>query len=248
MNTVPSFFGKFGNELEAKNKAELLRKLSEISIEVPAMSEGRTSAHRERFSIVRYIQALATHYMLEFPFVLHKEESPDFILKREQKIIGIEHRDAGSTKFHAAMARLEKSPEGSILETTKFDGSDAPFSKSEIDDAIKRPGQLLNSKGVAGHGLQKQWAELMLLAIKDKTNLLNQPHFKHAHDYELLLYDNTHVGFIYEQVAFDFLALFANQDEYLHTYAKQFCLVSIVSDNSVIFDVFGKGKILRSDE
>ena len=250
MSNTP-FFDKFGNEIEATNKNELLEKLSKINIKVPFRTEGRKSDHREKYCICIYLEKLAQNNLLKYPISLKKikKDPPDFILTQcESETIAIEHRDIGSKKYQAALTELEKAPKDSLLEASFFDEKNESFTKADIEGAIRQPNEPLRGCGVSGYAWENQWAMFLLEGIKEKIVILNRPRFKITTKNDLLLYDNTHVGLLNLQKAIELAQNYLRNDSEILKYRKHFNRISIIHRNKLLFNIFHDKMILIHDK
>ena len=193
---MPSaFFKQYGNEIEFQDESDLNRKLSNLDSSVPGRTQGRTSDHRERNSLIIYLTELSQKNLLKYPLRIVKRESPDFfVVCSDGTTTSLEETEAGTEDYQRAMTKLEKCPQGTILETDLFKLEKAPLPKGDYKKALRRPEEKLIGNGWEGDSMEREWCELILDAINKKTKSLNQPNFKSANRYELLIYDNSHVS------------------------------------------------------
>lgn len=232
------FFGQFGNTITASNKTTFLSKLATVDITVPSRVDGRRTEHREKYCIVKYMEFLADKNLFNYPLILEKGESPDFLLTFENtKTIGIEHRDVGSASFQAAMTALARAPEGTRLETDSFNALNLTPNRNNIEVALIHIGKQSRSKGVAGDRWEEEWSELVHQGIKEKSKLLNEPHFRAAEHYELILYDNTHVGYMNKSKAISLLQCCIDDDHELHGFAKFYKKISVIHHTEIYYDI-----------
>ncbi len=115
---------------------------------------------------------------LFFPVKIISKESPDFavIYKDQNKEIGLEHTKATLESFKIAESELKNHPEGSFLELCYY----SPFvkiPKKQSDIGIVYPKEHLKGEGWNGDQVEHEWTEIILSAIKKKTQLLNEVHF-----------------------------------------------------------------------
>lgn len=174
------FFGQYGDEIEFKNQSELIEKLSNIDCSVPARTQGRKTSHRERYCLKIYLTQLSQNGILKFPLKITKEEAPDFLILYCGETIALEVTDASTEDYQQAMTELAKSPQGTVLEMGT--------------NKLVKPGEELIGEGWKGNSVEIEWVDIILNSIKNKTESLNQPHFKTANKNELLIYNNSHLS------------------------------------------------------
>jgi hypothetical protein len=76
-------------DLTARSADELRRAVSIVDISVAPRGEGRTSEQRERWSICRFLAAVAETDWLRYPVTLAKRERPDYVLTETCHRIGL---------------------------------------------------------------------------------------------------------------------------------------------------------------
>ena len=92
----------------ASSQSELISILSEIDINVPLRTKGRTTDHCENFSICLLLATLAESKSLSFPLRLEHKDKPDFRLFYGKNSIGIEVTEAIPEELASAEALAEK--------------------------------------------------------------------------------------------------------------------------------------------
>lgn len=225
------FFGAHGDLLAGREREELVRKLSEVDIEVPGRTEGRRSHHRERWCLVLYLRILAGHDRLTYPLSVEKvrleDEPPDFILTTGERgrRVSLEVTEAGTERSQQAATELERRPPGTVLED---------------EGTLVPPGGSLTGRGWVGDELERQWASLVLSHIQRKTESLRR--FTPADEYQLLVYDNTHFVFADLAVAGPFLvAKLSEWEAEARESKRRFSLISVLQDAELLFDARGEG-------
>jgi hypothetical protein len=106
--------------LEAGGSEELLLRLANIDISVPARSEGRTSEHTEQYSICRFLSTVSKTHHVSYPLTIKKRERPDFLLCCNIKNIGIEVTEATSQDYSEYLAVAERDPTVTFVEPANF--------------------------------------------------------------------------------------------------------------------------------
>ena len=156
------FFGKYGDEITFDDKIDLIVKFTQIDCSVPHREEGRKTYHRERESIKIFMEQLACMNKLKYPLTLKKDESPDFIIRREPGFtIGLEHIEAT---------------------TDQIQQEQAAFSRSNQDPFINE-----NTGPEFGYRVDKA-AKGIIDSIKKKTFKLNKPNYTLYDRNELLIF------------------------------------------------------------
>lgn len=220
------FFGQYGNEIEFQNDSELLEKFSNIDCSVPARTEGRKSSHRERYCLKIYLMYLLQNKLLEFPLKIIKEEAPDFLILCHDEIIALEVTDAAAEDYQRAMTELAKSPPGTMLESGTYE--------------LVKPGERLNGPGWNGNSVEIEWVRVILDSIMNKIKSLNQPHFKTADRYKLLIYDNSDVSvMLYVKDALPLLKKSIRAKLNVERFEKAFHSISVIHSNQLLYDVAG---------
>lgn len=221
------FFGQYGNDIEFQNDSDLLDKFSNIDCSVPSRTQGRKSSHRERYCLKIYLIYLLQNKLLKFPFKIIKEEAPDFFILCHNETIALEVTDAATEDYQRAMTELEKSPLGTILESGTYE--------------LVKPGQRLNGPGWNGNSAEIEWVRVILDSIINKIKSLNQPHFKTAGRYELLIYDNSDVSvMLHVKDALPLLKKSIHEKLNTKRFEKTFHLISVIHSSQLLYDVTDK--------
>ena len=230
------FFGQYGNEIEFHNHPELLRKLSDIDCSVPGRTQGRTSDHRERYPLKIYLMRLSQSGLLKFPLRIEKEEAPDFLVSCGGTMMALEVTEAATESYQRAMTELEKSP-GTMLKSLHS------FNLGE--SSLRKPGEELTEKWWIGDSVEREWVNIILNAIGKKTEKLNQPHFKIADRYELLLYDNSHVAcMLHTEDVLPLLKKAICEKVGSKSSKRNFHSISVIHSEQLLYDIAGKGLVL----
>lgn len=167
------FFGARGDSFAAKDAAELRASLAKINATLP--TEGLRAEHRERYCIVHYLRTLEQNGLIEFPFRITWDDSPDFRIEMGPRRFGLEHTDAGDPKYRKAAAYFKKkAPQGSELEGHK----------------VRKPGEPSSDRGYIGDEAERMWTQDVLRAIVRKSEE-KLPGYQTLPAYELLLFDDS---------------------------------------------------------
>jgi len=240
------FFYPYGNEIELRNESDRREKFSNIDCSVPEKTHGRTHDHRERDSINIYLERLFQNKLLRFPLKIRKiredEQPPDFfIFNCDKTTTALEETEAGSKGFHWAMTEFEKSPEIARLDFDLSKLEKYPLSKGENNKDLLKP----DGEGWNGDSKERKWTDIILSAIDEKTKKLNDPSFKIADRYELLIYSYSH-GINVK----DALPLLKKDVERFNIESfkrnkRNFHCVSVIYDDKLLYDVANKWFILK---
>lgn len=233
------FFEQYGNEIEFKNDSDVNEKFSSIDCSVPKKTQGRTSDHKERFCIKIYLMALCLNKLLRFPLRIKKSEAPDFLILSNNQTIALEVTEATTEDFQCADTELEKSPEGTMLENSflKFENSSLP--KGEYKKALRKPGEKLIGDAWVGDSLEREWVNIIISAIDKKIHKLNEPHFKTANRYELLIYESQVVGLVIDK-ALPLLNDAIHKKFHLASFERNFDSISVIYNDQLLYDIAKK--------
>jgi hypothetical protein len=220
-----------GSELFSQDARDFLKKLREIDTTVPQRTQGRRSHHRERYCIVRYLDTLAKASRLTFPLRVVKCESPDFFLYFPDLAVGLEITEAGTEKSQQSATQLEKSPVGTVV---------------EAEASLRLPGEALEGGGHVNDEPVRELSRLIVQRLQEKTATLNEPQFKAAACYDLLVYDNS--GVLGVLAKLDDLAPIAKNSLLswqAHSQARRkFSTISLLRDRRLLYDCTGEAVVL----
>ncbi len=224
-------FEVMGSELFSEHASDFLKELHEIDTTVPQRTQGRRSHHRERYCIVRYLDTLAKASRLAFPLRVVKCESPDFFLYFPDLVVGLEITEVGTEKSQKSATQLEKSPVGTVVEG---------------EASLRLPGEALQGGGHVNDEPARELSRLIVQRLQEKTATLNEPHFKAAARYDLLVYDNS--GVLGVLAKLDDLAPIAKKSLMSwqeHNQGKRkFSTISLLRDSRVLYDSTGEAVAL----
>jgi hypothetical protein len=173
-------------ELAAKSADELRRAVSEIDISVAPRGEGRTSEQRERWSICRFLAAIAESDWIQYPVKLGKRERPDYLLTDELSLTGIEITEAVPPDWaRVDVARNQLGEQMVMLQ--RFCPGEPRRSQEEIDRIASGRAR---SDGWAGDSPEREWAAAMLHAFGRKIDVAAKPGFQLFDRNWVLIYDD----------------------------------------------------------
>lgn len=94
-----------------------------LAFEVPRRSEGRTSAHRERFCFTALLKALLSGEAAFLPASIVRGESPDFLIQcGDGRTIAVEHSDTGEREYQRHLAESEDEQAVAYVPSPSGDG------------------------------------------------------------------------------------------------------------------------------
>lgn len=240
------FFGPYGKEIDFENNSDLLKKFSNIDCSVPERTQGRTSDHNERYSLKIYLIRLSYNKLLRFSLRIRKREAPDFLIfNDDETTTALEETTATIGDFEQAQTELEKSPEGTMLESGLFKLEQSPLPKGKYKEALRKPGEKLVGDGWDGNSLEREWADIILRAIDKKTKSLNGLHFKTADRDELLIYYNGPAAGIDIKDALPLLKQDIYEKLNLKSFKRHFHCISVIHNNQLLYDVANIGLVLE---
>lgn len=172
--------------------------------------------------MIHYLRTLEHHGLVGFPFKIHYMDRPDFEIDTAGRRLGLEVTEAGAQTHQQMMTELEKAPRGSMLE----------------EDKVRRSGERLIGRGFAGDTPERQWTELILKAVQEKTEKLGS--YGEYPEYHLLVYDNTGLAAL---TAWSVTEL---PDRLAAALERQldFSRISVLRDRVLMFDVTGNSRVL----
>ena len=126
---------------------EVLGVLTNLPFNVPARGHGRQTWHRERYCIVALLKFFAKCRPDIFPATLIRQESPDFLMKKDyaSPCISIEHTDLGSSEYQKFLAQ-------------------------EAKRGVTGWATIGDTDGWVGDGPERIWRHDLATAISKKTN------------------------------------------------------------------------------
>ncbi|HYU31829.1 MAG TPA: nucleotidyltransferase domain-containing protein [Thermoanaerobaculia bacterium] len=209
-----------GATVTFENRDALLESLDRLDQPVPARHEGRTTAQREHFVMLRYLRFLAGENFLPLPVTLRKtpknQNPPDFVLEWSQGRTETFELTDGSTQDY----------QRKLSETS---GTDELVLPVHIDTPEKDAAQL--------------WAEILFAAFLRKAEALRIGHYDLDH---LIIYDLTGLGLLLPlERGAPTLKQKIREWHAREKPAHRFGRVSVLRDLALLLDVEDEGQILR---
>jgi hypothetical protein len=169
----------------AASPEEMRRTLADIDISVPLRTEGRTTAHCERWSAARMLAAKADAGELSYPLSVESRDRPDLLLTLPDRKVGVEITEATPTDWARVDAMREHLDQDQALLIPQFLPNDPARSLDEIKTMAE--GQA-PTQGWAGNAPERQWADAMCHVIEQKIAKAGKPGFQHFDENWLLIY------------------------------------------------------------
>ena len=162
-----------GDALELRDRDGLLKALDELDEPVPPRHEGRTTAQRERFVMLRYLRVLAGAGQIQLPLRLEKHPEganrpPDFLLgwPKEHREESFELTDGSTDEYQRKLSATSADSQALALPV-------------DINTPEREAAQL--------------WAEILFAAFRRKAEALANGRYSLDH---LLIYDLTGLGLL----------------------------------------------------
>lgn len=197
--------------LQADTPEELMTKLAELHIDVPARSEGRRNHHAERYCIAHLLATLPTE-RLSYPLTLIHFDKPDFVLRMSGSEVGIEHTEAVPENVARANFLREKGLGPDVYFTPHVMPGEPRKTADELRHEIKadNPGS-----GWCGDSPEREWAAAMAHYVKEKIPKALADGFARYPANWLIVYDNWPLPAIdYSKAAKYLASLLAEMDAF----------------------------------
>ena len=142
--------------------------------------------------------------------------------------IALEVTEAGTQRSQRATTELERSPPGTVLEG---------------EDTLVPPGGKLTGPRWVGDEAEREWSSIVLDHIRRKTATLSR--FRSADEYQLLVYDNTHlIGLDLHQAGGFLAADLAEWEVRTDSQERAFSVISVLQDAQLLHDLRGDRAVL----
>ena len=217
-----------GSRVSFSDRSELETTLSDVATAVPRRTDRRRTWHRERYCLALYLKALSAHDRLDLPLEVTKSEAPDYFLRASGCTAALEVTEVGTERHQQAMTELERRPPGTALEGER---------------SLRAPDEPLQDDGYVGNEPERALAELLLQRMRAKLATLNGQHFAEADQYDLLLYDNSHVFLSRLGDAADILRQLISDDTSTDTKHRSFSVVTVLRDEELLYNVLGTSEL-----
>jgi hypothetical protein len=172
--------------LVASSAVELRRRVSEIDITVPHVTEGRTSQHREQYTFARMLATFSEAGLWQYPLSVDHRDKPDFSLDGGQLRIGVECVEAVPEEWYEIQAIRERHFPDKLNFGQIFRAGQRRFT-SEEKWAIASG----EKKGPpwAGDMAERNWAEAIEYFVAQKTAKLRSGNYAEFSEMWLVVQD-----------------------------------------------------------
>lgn len=207
-----------GLTISIKNQQQADAFWGSFFTDIPGRTSGRTTMHRELYSVGVFFRALNNSRMLGFPHDLSKSERPDFIVNDP------EHGRYG----------LEVSEVISSREAESYERGE-----------VRTKATLLNKSGWRGDAPERACARSILYRLGRKRSKISRYPFvqKQVLEIDLLLYLNKETAFFSRDKRIIDLLQTSNRHEAGKLGLRK---VHIIKGSKLLFDVFGRAEILNT--
>ena len=178
---------KFNIE-EVPDKESLLKVLSGTSIDVPGRSKGRQTEHTEKWSVCYLLSTLASKNILIFPLSLEHIDKPDFILKMNGNLSGIEVTESIPPDYAKCCAMAERENPEAVIDMSLFKWDSTPKTTEQLRNIINS--LKLTGEPWSGQSVELEWAHYINDAISVKLQKLNNTGYSEVPEYWVSIYDN----------------------------------------------------------
>jgi len=173
--------------------------LRSIDITVPQRTEGRKTAHTERWVICRLLSTLDKHGRLAFPLSVTHRDRPDFLVLQSLLQVGVEVTEAISEQYAAFSAIAEREFPEVLLDPGHFRW-DSPHKTVEEMREILRQG-VLTAPPWVGDRPEEEWALYMESVVRTKLEKLKRLDFMKYTESWLAIYNNLPIPNVHLQRA-----------------------------------------------
>ncbi len=180
------FFGKFGDEIEFKNKDEFYEKFNEVDCSV---SEKKSTDEKERYVVNEFLRFLYGSDEITSDLCLSKSEQPDFIITQNSKRVGIEIVEAAHEQYNEAKAYARKTTKDHYPINTYFK-HDIKIPKKKLSKTFQNPNESLKGPPSIGNQGVIENIKGLINTLNKKLTLLNKCEFQNLAEIELLIYMN----------------------------------------------------------
>jgi hypothetical protein len=174
--------------IEALSKDELLRQLAAIDISVPPRGKQRTNDHVERWVVFRALATLSADEQIEYPVSLVKRERPDFLLSTGRREIGCEVTEAINSDYLRTQSLPEAQNANSVIDVSLFKWNTQKRKLDKLREIASR--NQLTGTGWHSNSVEKEYAEMILDVVNNKSRKLAKTGFQKYQENWLLIYIN----------------------------------------------------------
>jgi hypothetical protein len=169
----------------------LLEQLGGLNISVPPITKGRSTQHRERYTMARFLATLAESNRIYYPLVVEHRDKPDFVLRSPNEVIGVECIEAVPEEWYEIAAIAERSFPDALSPGQMFRPGKRIFTTQQ--EMIEVASGVRDGTPWVGNMLVQQWAEAMDYFIGLKSKKLRSGNYAEFSCVWLLVQDEWRV-------------------------------------------------------
>jgi hypothetical protein len=162
----------------SKSADAFVRKLSGANIRVPRVGEGRTSQHRERYTMARFLATAYTQGLVDLPITVdHRDNTgnPDFLLSFGGFQIGAECVEVVPQEWYAIEAIRRREFPSSLTFFRRFEPREHLYSASQ---KRRIAAGSASGPGWVGNEPEQEWAEAHAYFVEDKVQKLRKGNYQ----------------------------------------------------------------------
>lgn len=173
--------------------------LRAIDISVPLRTEGRKTAHTERWAICRLLSTLDKHGRLDYPVSVTHQDKPDFLVMQNSFQVGAEATEAISEQYAAFSALAEREFPDILLDPGHFRWGCHRKTVEKMREILRQ--DRLAAPPWEGERPEEEWALYMESIVRTKLKKLKHPDFKKYSENWLVIYNNLPIPNVHLQRA-----------------------------------------------
>lgn len=193
---------KVHSEYTASSKDELLRYLKQQDTKVPVRTKGRKSQHCEKWAVFRLLATWANANYFSYPIILVHRDRPDFLLRYNDREVGIEFTEAVSQEMAETRALAKHMEETVTFSMDQFKRETPKRTTSERRKIIQDQPV---TDGWIDDEPEREWAQWIMDRVLKKTKDFNKPDFEKFDENLLLIYDNLPLPYVEIETAMECL-------------------------------------------
>ena len=177
----------------SENADAFVRQLFCTSVRVPRVGDGRTSQHRERYVMARFLATAYTQGMIEVPIsVDHRDNTgnPDFCLSFGDVVIGAECVEVVPQEWYAIEVIRRRDYLGAMTFLHRFEPREHVYSKSQKKSIACGSA---SGPGWVGDDPEREWADAHAYFIEDKVQKLRKGNYQPLDRMWLVMQDEWRV-------------------------------------------------------
>lgn len=177
----------------AETADAFVRQLVCMNVRVPLVGDGRTSQHRERYVMARFLATVYTQGIIEVPIsVEHRDNTgnPDFCMSFGNTVLGAECVEVVPQEWYAIEAIRRRDFSGAMTFAHRFEPKKHMYSESQ-KKAIASGSA--SGPGWNGDDPEREWAIAHAYFIEDKVQKLRKGNYKPLDRVWLVMQDEWRV-------------------------------------------------------